>query len=147
MSDRIQWEPDGQHAFRGSVGRCRDLFGIHWSSVRGDPDWILDTRLAGMESRIAKDDSRIALERIAAGWLEEYAASLGAVFPGPDDSPAISEAERWQLAEYRSLLAGWDAGRGGDGLYTTDRTLADALRDLLAIVDRLAPGTEGSSDE
>lgn len=58
------------------------------------------------------------------------------------DGP-LTEAERWQVTEHRSLLADWDALHAGDGLDGTERTLADALRGVLAILDRLAPGTEG----
>ena len=55
-----------------------------------------------------------------------------------ETTTALSETERWQVTEARALLAAWDRDRGGDGIYGTERTLADATRGLLGIMDHLA---------
>lgn len=56
---------------------------------------------------------------------------------------ALSESERYQVGEARDLLARWDRERGGPGIYSTERTLADRLRGMLALADQL--GTELAS--
>lgn len=59
-------------------------------------------------------------------------------------SPRLSEAERWQVEEARGLLCRWDSAHG-PGIFGAERTLADQLRGMLALVDQLAlrePGTD-----
>lgn len=58
-------------------------------------------------------------------------------------SPCLSEAERWQVEEARGLLCRWDSSHG-PGIYGAERTLADQLRGMLALVDQLAPRGPGT---
>lgn len=51
----------------------------------------------------------------------------------------LSNSQRWQVREARDLLALWDQNRGGPDVYGTERTLADQVRTLLAIIDQVAP--------
>lgn len=57
----------------------------------------------------------------------------------------LPDTDRWQVEEARGALAEWDRTHGGDGIYGTERVLADQVRNLLAVVDRLAAsaGQEG----
>jgi hypothetical protein len=53
----------------------------------------------------------------------------------------MDESQRWQVEEARGTLAQWDAERGGD-YYNTERTLADHVRNLLAVIDHVVPVRE-----
>lgn len=53
-------------------------------------------------------------------------------------SPRLSETGRWQVEQARDLLGRWDSAHGPE-IYGTERTLADQLRGMLALVDQLAP--------
>jgi hypothetical protein len=48
----------------------------------------------------------------------------------------MDENERWQVREARAILALWDSTNGPD-IYGVERALADRLRGMLAIIDRL----------
>ena len=71
------------------------------------------------------------LKAEAERWLEEFAASIGAVFPGEPGEPAA-----FQVNEARDTLAHWDAIRASEPATSRERVLADQVRNLLAIVDR-----------
>ena len=52
----------------------------------------------------------------------------------------MDESQRWQVGEARAMLAAWDTERGLEGCnYGTERTLADHVRNLLAVIDHVAP--------
>lgn len=72
----------------------------------------------------------------SAGEDEEFTADLIAWRDAA--IPALTDSQHWQVGEARDILAAWDGDRGGD-IYSTERTLADLLRNMLAIVDQVAP--------
>jgi hypothetical protein len=56
-----------------------------------------------------------------------------------DPADSLDESQRFQTGDARLLLATWDRERGMDGgNYSTERALADAVRNLLGILDQLA---------
>ena len=69
------------------------------------------------------------LKAEAERWLEEFAASSGAVFPGEPGEPAA-----FQVSEARDTLALWDRNQAGEPVTSRERVLADQVRALLAIV-------------
>lgn len=84
------------------------------------------------------DDELQLLEYLLGEERDRYAAGQAAA--GSAAGPYLSEAERWQVGEARDMLACWDHDHDHT-IYGTDRSLADHVRALLAIADRLpAPG-------
>lgn len=81
---RIRWNDDegslnpGQ-SVAGVLGPFS--FGIGWMS--GSEDWRLYSELPGMGFRSARNADLGALKAEAERWLEEFASSLGAIFPAP----------------------------------------------------------------
>ena len=83
------------------------------------------------------------LKAEAERWLAEFAASLGAVFPGEPGEPAA-----FQVSEARDTLALWDRNQAGEPVTSRERVLADQVRNLLAIVALLTiPAGEEAGDE
>jgi hypothetical protein len=83
MTDRIRWEPNGEGgAFFGYVGTLGKVFEICYAGA-GAGNWRLTSGLSGqLRWEVFRDDPD-ALKAEAERWLEQFAASLGAVFP-PD---------------------------------------------------------------
>lgn len=79
---RIRWQPKRgvRMGFTGRAGsRSPELFRVYGPNPRSDQH-LLTSRLLGMESRTSygpEDEVKAEAER----WLEEFASSLGAVFP------------------------------------------------------------------
>lgn len=61
-----------------------------------------------------------------------------------DPAGLLTEAERFQVQEARDCLATWDLARA-PGVISRESVLADQVRNLLAIIDAVAPaaGEEG----
>ena len=57
--------------------------------------------------------------------------------PGPRTAVTLTGSERSQVEEARTELAGWDASRSLMG--ATDSAHTQPLRNLLAVLDRIAP--------
>ena len=81
---RIRWEDSlnapGEPAFKGHASGLDDVFRI-WPPEDPGDEWLLTTWLPGLAERQLygfPDDLKIEAER----WLEEFAASIGAAFPG-----------------------------------------------------------------
>lgn len=83
-------------------------------------------------------------------WLTEHATVTISRPQAEEEDPVcplsaaaaaepLSDSQRWQVSEARDLLALWDQNRGGPDIYGTERTLADQLRTLLAIIDQIIP--------
>lgn len=83
MSNRIRWEPTEYGGFGGYVGTLAPwVFQIYVPSVRDDRGWILQAQLPGALGKyVTSPDDPEALKAEAERWLEEFAVSLGAVFP------------------------------------------------------------------
>lgn len=157
---RIRWEyTDG--GMDGYVGTLMPPVFRICDAAPNDAAWVLMAEFPG--DAILRDDME-ELKAEAERWLEEFVTSLGAVFPnearpcapcssaageeiwhGPLGCPAnkagraISDSQRWQVDEARDLLARWDQERFAEDGYGAERTLADQVRNLLAIVDQAAP--------
>ena len=61
------------------------------------------------------------------------------------DAAILTEAQRFQVAEVRDCLATWDLARNPD-VTDRERVLADQVRNLLAIIDAVAPVTGEEND-
>jgi hypothetical protein len=69
-----------------------------------------------------------------------YLYADGAVHAG------LTESERFQAEEARDLLARFAAsGRADEDIYSTERVLHDHARNLLALVDKIAPKGDGGA--
>lgn len=99
-ADLIRWEPNGAGmlaGYVGTVGAC--LLEIFEPDAR-DGEWILQSFLHGQAGRLTYGGSADELKQRAEELLQEFASSLGAVFP---------DADRWQS------LRDWLGGQHGDG--------------------------------
>jgi hypothetical protein len=52
----------------------------------------------------------------------------------------LTESQRFQVAEARDCLGTWDLNRA-PGVISRESVLADQVRNLLAIIDEVAPAT------
>jgi hypothetical protein len=79
-------------------------------------------------------------------WLcREHAALLirPPLLPGTGDSGRaglLTESQRFQVQEARDCLGTWDLNRA-PGVISRESVLADQVRNLLAIIDAVAPVT------
>lgn len=75
---------------------------------------------------------------------EDSVGALGALRRAYQDgredrsTEMLDENQRWQVGEARELLARWDSDHGDEDIYSTERTLADALRGMLALLGQVA---------
>lgn len=85
MTDRIRWhdEPSGgMAACTGSVGTLNPAMFHIWRPDAHCAEWQLTTRLHDMEQKHCYGGDPEELKAEAERWLEEFTASIGAVFPG-----------------------------------------------------------------
>ena len=90
---RIRWSDDPAVCFVaciGSVGTVDPAVFQIFAPDRMAVEWILTTSLPGMEDKRHYGDSADELKAEAERWLEEFTASLGAVFP---DCSAVTRFE------------------------------------------------------
>jgi hypothetical protein len=128
---RIRWQETSLGEFAGRVGTLRWLaFQMRPPAYDGGA-WQLTSYIPGSIGNATYYDDREDAEAEAERWLAEFVSSLGASFTEP-----LSDSQRFQVSEARDLLALWDENRGLDGRnYSTERTLADHLRNMLAIIE------------
>ncbi len=82
MTARIRWEETPLGSLAGHVGTIDgSLFSI-WIPPQATGEWVLTSELPGTEGRRCYGDEPEGLKAEAERWLEEFAASLGVVFPG-----------------------------------------------------------------
>lgn len=129
----------------------------HSSGDVASVNWHIAGRFAAAAprastSQLAILELAVTLAQRNASWLRfdgdaharavvtAIAAAVGVDIVKPA-GPALAEPERWMAEDARVLLARWDAGRGkqGGALSGTEGALADRLRDVLAILDRVVP--------
>jgi hypothetical protein len=106
------------------------------------------SRVKALVCQPCGERSRPDAARVAkAVWL----FSLGAVFPPgeiSDDEDALTDSQCFRVSEARDSLTRFDAGELlSAGIYGTERTLADHVRNLLAIVGQTPPATAGAAGE
>jgi hypothetical protein len=58
----------------------------------------------------------------------------------------LTESQRFQVAEARDCLGTWDLARAGVGGIDRESVLAGQVRNLLAIIDAVAPVTGEEND-
>lgn len=92
---RIRWEPTEFGGWTGYVGTVKaPLFSLRRRRIA----WVLTAAIPGTSYRIIRDDAKHPLPPVtelkeqAERWLEEFVASLGAVFPGEGQDAIV----RWQ---------------------------------------------------
>lgn len=129
---RIRWSDDRGFGCVGTIGP----FMFQIVRVYLGPKWMLTADGMGraFRDREPRIDDMDELKALAEEWLAEFVRSLGAVFPEP-----LTDDQRFQVSEARDLLARWDRERFTEDGYAAERTLADQVRALLAIVDQVAP--------
>jgi len=81
---RILWN-DGND-YTGPVG-VMGPFAFFIVRVYAAEKWMLTAELPGLGRKQARSDDPDELKATAERWLEEFVASLGAVFPGPAEEP------------------------------------------------------------
>ena len=140
-TERLRWEPGEDGILFGYSGTLKTQAFVICPPGSPGEFWMISTSFPLGQPRYvsSEGEARKAAER----WLEEFVTSLGAVFPaGP-----LTDDQRWQVGEARDLLARWDRERFSEDGYAAERTLADQVRILLAIVDRLAPANPAPAGE
>jgi hypothetical protein len=89
---RITWN-DGDE-YTGSAGAIGP-FSFRIQRLFGQGSWLLTAELPGLGFRDARNEDLDVLKAEAERWLEEFTASIGAVFPEPGQAlVAIEEEER-----------------------------------------------------
>jgi hypothetical protein len=96
MTDLIRWERSASDGYLGYAGTLTDpLFQI-WPPDRRDDEWMLQmSTIAGRSGSPVYGSGPDGLKELkgrAEEMLREFAASIGAVFPGP----VTAHEERWQ---------------------------------------------------
>jgi DNA-directed RNA polymerase subunit RPC12/RpoP len=92
-ADRIRWIPndDGKPYTAAHLGYASAggtvLFRIYAPDKHSDPVWIVVSDLPGQDRHRWQGDDPDELKIVAGRWLEEFAASLGAVFRAPGLPP------------------------------------------------------------
>lgn len=96
--------------------------------------------IGGKRPQLADSPSAVTCVACRRGWRAKPQAA--------EVPSSLTDSQRWQVGEARAALAAWDAERNPDGdVYGTERTLADHVRNLLAIVDQeAAPAAAGEED-
>lgn len=121
---RIRWEPNGRDTgWCGFVGTMKPwAFQIWHAGTPGNP-WRLDSALLGQFGYHVDHPDPDALKRHAGRWLEEFTASLGAVFPGghPDGNAieaycatGAGDGDGRHLLQYAVRLPGGTTTAYGD---------------------------------
>ncbi len=83
MSNRIRWGPNSRGGFLGHVGTAEPWAFQIWKPGDETLEWRLISALFGQHGRRFDNDDSDTLKAEAERWLEEFACSLGAVFPEP----------------------------------------------------------------
>lgn len=92
---RIRWEQARYGGWSGHAGTLDRMFMI-WGDARC---WTLSSAFPVLCERYRRDEDPEVLKLAAEEWLEEFAVSLGAVFPGAAEA-------RWEaLKGYLTLSA------------------------------------------
>ena len=81
---RIRWEPAKYGGWTGHVGTLDPWLFQIWQVDGPDSPWRLDSALPGQFGYHVDHPDTKALKLHAERWLEEFAASLGAIFPDED---------------------------------------------------------------
>lgn len=79
------------------------------------------------------------------GLLRNILSGVAGIIAATHEPAELSESDRFQVEEARRMLADVWADRLGEEIYGIERTLHDHARNLLALVDRIAP--EGEAGE
>lgn len=144
---RIRWEaaPEASsaawHGYAGTLDLM--LFVIHRPVPGGTGYWgqpVLATHIPGMTDERHYDDDPEALKAEAERWLEEYAASLGAVFPEEGGNgwqvlkDDLTGRIGYDLVSHQAALgAGEDiAAASYGGLVSANRSTLAKMRELEA---------------
>jgi len=110
---RIRWQDDHDSetgAAVGYVGAVASYVFKIWPPEDDDAEeWMLATALPGMAFKRADDADPEKLKAEAERWLEEFVASLGAIFPDQFCLTACQQGARETIAE-REIEARHDAG-------------------------------------
>ena len=177
MSERIRWE-DNEHRWDdggcmlGYAGTRKDwLFQIFEATDDADDETLaLTFSLSGVSAvEIAQGDSTEKLKAEAEKWLEEFASSLGAVFPGghPEGNAieaytatSAGDGDGRHLLQYAVRLPDGTTTAYGDqswvsaGLGARDHDGASTVvRDIWVSYgpwrthETTAPGTEGKANQ
>ena len=90
---RIRWAEEGGGDAIGFAGTAsRGLFTI-WAPRRDEEEWAVTTGLPGKPNECRYGADRGEVEAEAEEWLEEFASSLGAIFPEPGQAVVTIEEE------------------------------------------------------
>jgi hypothetical protein len=131
---RIRWEPTVEgDSLIGYVGTLEPDIFLIWHANAGPGEWRLTSHLPGQHEYHLYRDVAGILKAEAERWLEEFAASLGAMFP---------DALRAEVEDHRDThydLAG-DHGELGH-VEQAERAYGrvEALDWMLAAIDRILP--------
>ena len=138
---RIRWQADKYAGFTGYVGSQESsLFQVWQSPCDGGNyvigEWVLTGPLPGKLRERSHSHNPDDLKAEAERWLEEFASSLGAVFPdGPGD--AITQKELAEALDHE-LDSSWVGGRE---LAVNVFRYARLRRRELGALRKLAPAT------
>jgi hypothetical protein len=132
---RIRWtgeRRDTDPAFTGSAGTVGPSLFQVYAPDGFAPQWILTTSFPGMEDKRSYADDPEALKAEAERWLEEFVASLGAIFP--DALREVIKMER----DAQDGLAAEHAEYGRDARSEQCYAEVKTLDWTLALMDRIA---------
>ena len=84
--NRIRWHDETETSIVASIGCVGTLDPHAFKLFKPGPvdgEWLLTSELPGQGAWRLYGDGPEGLKKAAEGWLEEFTASLGAVFPEP----------------------------------------------------------------
>ena len=111
---RIRWSDDGTEGYVGTAGQR--IFTLYPPQDGGE--WMMAAALPGFNGRIRYRDTLEELHPDAERWLEEFASSLGAVFPEDDYEFPVRELDLEEAfgsgayVRYQHPAAGWPGEQG-----------------------------------
>jgi hypothetical protein len=110
---------------------------IHLRAELGSRDTLCGLLADPGGPRVANDPAEVTCRSCAKNH-----GDIGRLSRAPE-AVRLTDSQRFQVDEARDLLDRWDRERFAEDGYGAERTLADQVRNLLAIVDHLAAARAG----